>query len=150
MKSKVWVDADACPKSIKEILFKAAKNRQIITTFVANQFIKVPPFAYIKQVTVSAGFDKADDYIENAVCKNDVVITSDLPLAEHCLNQGAKVISFRGELFSLSTIKQKLAMRDFNETMRASGIHSSGPKAQSAKDVNQFANQFDKALSQLN
>ena len=143
----IWIDGDACPKAIKEVIFKAANRTNTLCMMVANQYIALPPSPFIKKMIVEQGFDKADDAIAQSVKPSDVVITSDLPLAESCLSEKAYVISPRGELFSLDTINQKLAMRDFNEVMRGSGIHTSGPKQFSAKDINQFANQLDRLLT---
>ncbi len=143
----IWIDGDACPNAIKTIIFKAAERSQTQCIVVANHFINLPPSAFIKRRVVTQGFDKADDEIADSVQARDIVITSDLPLAESCLQNQAFVISPRGELFSRETIKQKLAMRDLNETLRGSGIHSGGAKPQSAKDVNQFANQLDRLLA---
>ncbi len=145
--SSIWIDADACPKAVKEIIFKAANRTKTPCMVVANQYMSLPPSAFIKRVMVEQGFDKADDFIADAIKKGDIAITSDLPLAEACLNKGAYAISSRGELFSLDTIKQKLAMRDFNEVMRSSGVHSSGPKPLGAREINQFANQLDTLLA---
>lgn len=146
-KTKIWIDGDACPKVIKEIIFKASKRTKTECILVANQFMNIPPSPFIKRQMVEQGFDKADDTIAESVNAGDIVITSDIPLAENCLTKNAYVISPRGEMFSLSTIKQKLAMRDFNEVMRSSGLHSGGPKSLSKKDITQFANQLDRLLA---
>jgi uncharacterized protein YaiI (UPF0178 family) len=143
----IWIDGDACPKTIKEIIFRAAIRTKQTCYLVANQFILMPQSPYLKRVLVEQGFDKADDAIEERVCPKDLVITSDLPLAEACLNKKAQVLSPRGECYSVETIKQKLAMRDFNEVMRSSGLHSGGPKQLSQREINQFANQLDKFLA---
>ena len=147
--TSIWIDADACPKIIKEVIFKAAKRTKIECFVVANQFMSLPSNPLVKRIIVEQGFDKADNVIEESVVSGDVVITADLPLAEECLNKKASVISPRGELFSLSTIKQKLAMRDFNEVMRGSGLHSKGMKPLNNKDVTLFANQLDRVLAKL-
>lgn len=143
----IWIDGDACPKAIKEIIFKAANRTKTQCVIVANQYMSLPPSAYIRRAVVEQGFDKADDFIEASVNAKDIVITQDIPLAKACLDKAAAAISPRGERFTLDTINQKLAMRDFNEVMRGSGIHASGPKALSAQDVNQFANQLDRLLA---
>ncbi len=143
----LWIDGDACPKAVKEILFRAAIRTKTNCILVANHFIPLPKSPFIQLKQVDKGFDKADDLIANHVNKRDIVITSDLPLADTCLSKNAFVISPRGEQYRRDTMKQKLAMRDFNEVMRGSGIHSKGPSALSAKDINQFANQLDRLLS---
>lgn len=148
-KNKIWIDGDACPKAIKDIIFKAVNRSKIECVIVANQFINIPLSNLIKRLIVEPGFDKADDKITELVNPGDLVITADLPLAETCLVKQAQVISPRGELYSLNSIKQKLAMRDFNEVMRGSGIHSSGPKAMASKDMSQFANQLDRLLAKM-
>lgn len=149
-KNKIWIDGDACPKAIKDIIFKAAKRTKTVCILVANQLINLPSSPFIKRLVVEQGFDKADDHIAASAHEGDIVITADLPLAESCLNKKALVVSPRGELFTLNTIKQKLAMRDFNEVMRGSGIHSSGPKSLSQRDIMQFANQLDRLLAKQN
>ena len=144
----IFIDGDACPKTVKDILFKAANRTRTLCTLVANHYSKVPPSSFIKYRKVDKGFDKADDLIETLVNAKDLVVTSDLPLAEACLLKKAFALSPRGELFDLGTIKQKLAIRDLNETLRASGIHSGGPSQLSEKDIRQFANHLDRWLSQ--
>lgn len=143
----LWVDGDACPKLVREIVFRAAIRCKIDCFLVSNTPISLPPNPLIHNRIVEQGFDKADDAIEEAVCKGDIVITSDLPLAEACLKKAAEVLSVRGERFSLNSIQQKLALRDFHETLRSSGLHTGGPKSLSSRDVQQFANQLDRLLS---
>ena len=121
---KIFIDADACPVKIKDIIFKACKKNGIQCLVVANCILRLPLHPLITLIKVDNGFDKADDYIAAHVEAQDLVITQDLPLADDCLVKKANVLSPRGELYTLSTIKSKLAMRDFNETMRASGIHT--------------------------
>ncbi len=147
--TSIWIDGDACPKAIKDIVFKAANRTKTKCILVANQMVPVPPSPMIKRIIVSQGFDQADQTIIDSTQPGDIVITSDLPLAESCLEKQAHVISPRGELFSSNTIKQKLAMRDFNEVMRGSGIHSGGPKPMGAKEVSQFANHLDSLLMKV-
>ncbi len=147
MTRRLWIDGDACPKLIKNIIFKAAVRTKTACMIVANHFSQIPPSPYIKRQVVEQGFDSADKAIEDAIDANDVVITADLPLAEACLIKKAYALSPRGELFDLGSIKQKLAMRDFNETMRSSGIHSQGPSALGEKDIRQFANALDRLLA---
>ncbi len=144
---KVWVDADACPVVIKEILFKAADRTQITTTLVANHHIKTPPSRYINFIQVSAGFDIADDEIVKRVNEGDLVITSDIPLADEVITKKAYALSPRGELYTASNIKSRLNIRDFMDTMRASGIHTGGPATLSQTDRQTFANHLDSILT---
>ena len=145
---KIWVDADACPVVIKEIIFKAADRTQVITTLVANHFIRTPPSKYISFVQVSSGFDVADDEIVKRIGEGDLVITSDIPLADEVVTKKAYALSPRGELYTKENIKSRLNIRDFMDTMRASGVHTGGPAALSQSDRQAFANHLDKLLSQ--
>jgi len=139
----IWVDADACPVVIKEILFKAAERAKIQTTFVANHSIRIPPSRVIHFLQVSSGFDIADDEIVKRVEKNDLVITSDIPLADEVISKSALALSSRGELFTKENIKSRLNIRDFMDTMRASGVQTGGPPALSQSDRQAFANHLD-------
>jgi hypothetical protein len=145
---KIWVDADACPVVIKDILFKAANRAQIETTLIANHYIKIPPSPFIKFVQVQNGFDIADDEIVKRVQKSDLVITSDIPLADEVITKLAVALSPRGELYSKENIKSRLNIRDFMDTMRASGIHTGGPSAMSQTDRQNFANHLDRIIQQ--
>ncbi len=145
---KIWVDADACPVVIKDILFKAANRAQIVTTLIANHYIKIPPSPFIKFVQVQNGFDIADDEIVKRVQKSDLVITSDIPLADEVITKLAVALSPRGELYSKENIKSRLNIRDFMDTMRASGIHTGGPSAMSQTDRQNFANHLDRIIQQ--
>ena len=142
----IWVDADACPVVIKEILFRAADRTQTCVTLVANQSISVPPSRYIKFLQVSSGFDVADNAIVKRVNPGDLVITADIPLASEVIDKGTVALSPRGELFTSENIKARLNMRDFMETMRASGSHTGGPPPLSQSDRQAFANQLDRIL----
>ncbi|NNJ92421.1 MAG: YaiI/YqxD family protein [Gammaproteobacteria bacterium] len=142
----LWVDADACPVVIKEILFRAAERTQTEMTLVANQSISVPPSRYIKTQRVSSGFDVADNEIVKQVQSGDLVITSDIPLASEVIDKGALALSPRGELFTSENIKARLNMRDFLETMRSSGIQSGGPPPLNQSDRQAFANHLDRLL----
>ena len=144
----IWVDADACPAVIREILVKAARRTQVPLTFVANQHIPVPPDKHIQSLRVAAGFDVADDEIVERVQSGDIVITSDIPLASDVLQKNANAMPTRGDLFDKSSIKSRLIMRDFMDTMRASGEHTGGPKTFSQRDKQNFANQLDRLLAQ--
>ena len=140
---KIWVDADACPVVIKDILFRAAERTRVETTFVANQAIHIPPSRYIKMMQVAQGFDVADDEIVKRLQAGDLVITSDIPLAAEAIEKGGHALSPRGELYTANNIKGRLNMRDFMETMRSSGINTGGPSVLNQKDRQAFANHLD-------
>lgn len=143
----IWVDADACPKPIKAILFRAAERTGVPLCLVANQAIQTPPFKNITAVQVAQGFDVADNEIVRRAQLDDLVITGDIPLADELITKGAQVLSPRGEMFSASSIKAKLNMRDFMDTMRSSGIHFGGPAQMSEADKRGFANALDRYLA---
>ncbi len=146
----IWVDADACPVVIKDILFKAAKRTKIHMTLVANRFIQTPSVDNIKMLKVPAGFDVADNEIVKRVEKNDLVITGDIPLAAEVIEKGAQALNPRGELYSVSSIKSKLNMRDFMDTMRSSGVQmGGGPPPLNQIDRQNFANHLDRILTQF-
>jgi uncharacterized protein YaiI (UPF0178 family) len=144
---KIWVDADACPVVIKEILFRAADRTHTEVTLVANQSISVPPSRFIKTLRVSAGFDVADNEIVKLVENGDLVITSDIPLAAEVIEKGALALAPRGELFTTENIKARLNIRDFMETMRSSGVQTGGPPPLSQSDRQEFANHLDRILT---
>ena len=144
--SAIWVDADACPVSIKEMLLRAAKRTGVKITFVANQAIALPPYPNVKAVRVSSGFDVADNWIVEQVSKDDLVITQDIPLADEIITKGAIAIGPRGEKHTKENIKARLTMRNFMETMRSSGVHSGGPAPLNQQDKQTFANQLDRWL----
>jgi uncharacterized protein YaiI (UPF0178 family) len=144
---KIWVDADACPVVIKEILFKAAERTQILVTFVANQPIRVPPSRFISSVQVSSGFDVADNEIVERLDAGDLVITSDIPLAADVIEKGGLALSPRGELFTTENIKARLNIRDFMDTLRGSGIDTGGPPALNQGDRKLFADHLDRLLA---
>ena len=143
----IWVDADACPKPIKAILLRAAERTGIALCLVANQPMQTPPFRNITAIQVGQGFDVADNEIVRRAQQDDLVITSDIPLADELLTKGAQALSPRGEVFSPSTIKAKLNMRDFMDTLRSSGIHTGGPAQLSETDKREFANALDRYLA---
>ena len=145
---QIWVDADACPKPIRAVLFRAAERKAIITTLVANQFVQTPPSRYIRLVQVNAGFDVADNEIVKRVSAGDLVVTGDIPLAHEVIGKGAHAINPRGERYTQDTIRERLNMRDFMETLRANGINTGGPAALHARDIQAFANQLDTFLAQ--
>ncbi|MEZ7229231.1 YaiI/YqxD family protein [Alteromonas sp. DY56-G5] len=144
----IWVDADACPAVIKDILFKAARRTKLPLSLVANHSMSVPPDKHITLTQVPSGFDAADDYIVEKCEAGDLVITNDIPLAADALAKNALALNNRGEEYDKSSIKQILGMRDFMETMRSSGEHTGGPKAFSQRDKQNFANALDRLLTQ--
>lgn len=146
---KIWVDADACPAAIKEILFRAAERTGVLVTLVANQTLRTPPSRYIKMLQVPSGFDVADNEIVKRLDAGDLVITGDIPLAAEVVEKGGYALSPRGELFSINNIRALLNMRDFMDTMRASGIDTGGPSAFSQSDRKAFASQLDKLLARV-
>ncbi|WP_108127243.1 YaiI/YqxD family protein [Saccharospirillum mangrovi] len=143
----IWVDADACPGVVKEILFRAAERTQTELVLVANQPMRTPPSKVIRSVQVASGFDVADNEIVQRVQPNDLVITADIPLAAEVIDAGALALSPRGEAFTKDNIKGRLNIRDFLDTMRSSGIQTGGPAAYSQSDRQAFANQLDRWLA---
>jgi uncharacterized protein len=143
----IWVDADACPVVIKEILFKASERTETPLILVANRFIQTPPSKYISSVQVPSGFDVADNEIVRRAEEGDLVITSDIPLADEVLDKGALAFSPRGEKFTKENIKPRLNMRDFLETMRGSGLQTGGPPSLNQADRKAFADGLDRWLS---
>ncbi len=144
---QIWVDADACPVVIREILIRAATRKQIPVTFVANTAIPLPRSPLLKTLVVSSGFDVADKEIVNRAVSGDIVITADIPLAAELVDNGALALNPRGELYTRETIKARLGMRDFMETMRASGIHGEGQRPQGQGDRKAFADTLDRLLA---
>lgn len=144
---KLWVDADACPKVIRETIVRAAERTGVECTFVANHVVPVPKRANIHSLQVPAGFDIADNEIVRRVEANDLVITSDIPLADEVISKGAQALSSRGELYTEDTIKARLNIRDFMDTMRSSGIQTGGPAALSQTERREFANHLDRILA---
>ncbi|MFI2810901.1 MULTISPECIES: YaiI/YqxD family protein [Microbulbifer] len=145
--ARIWVDADACPVVIKEILFRAAERTGTEMTLVANQPVRVPPSRYIKSMQVTAGYDVADNEIVQRCGAGDLVITSDIPLAAEVIDKDATALSPRGERHTKANIRARLNMRDFMDTMRASGMHTGGPPALNQQDRKAFADQLDKWLA---
>ena len=144
---KIWVDADACPAVIKEILFRAADRTGVQLTLVANQPVHVPRSPCIKTLQVASGFDVADAEIVKRLSAGDLVITGDIPLAAEVIEKGAHALNPRGELYSTETIRARLNVRDFMDTLRASGINTGGPPALSLSDRQSFANHMDRFLA---
>jgi len=146
---RIWVDADACPAVIREILFRAAERRRLALILVANQALRVPPSQYVSAVQVPKGFDVADNHIVQALEPGDLVITADIPLAAEALAKGAYAINPRGERYSPDTIRERLVMRDFMDLMRGTGQVTGGPPPLSQGDRQAFANALDTLLTQL-
>ncbi|MGB0282370.1 MAG: YaiI/YqxD family protein [Neptuniibacter sp.] len=146
---QIWVDADACPKAVKQILFRAAERKEIFVTLVANQFLATPPSQLIKAIQVERGFDVADNYIVSKLEEGDLVITQDIPLAAEVIEKGGIALHPRGELYTKENIRQRLSMRDFMETLRSAGVETGGPSSFSQTDKQQFANQLDRILAKF-
>jgi len=144
---QILIDADACPKVIKEILFRAADKRQIQTTRVANKLLYCPPSQFIRAMQVPAGFDVADNKIVQMVEAGDLVITADIPLAAEVIAKGGHVLNPRGEFYTRDTIQERLTMRNFMENLRGSGVETGGPPILSQSDRQAFANQLDRFLA---
>ena len=143
----IWVDADACPNVIKEILFRVAERVSVKTTLVANQYLRTPPSAFIDAVQVPAGFDVADNYIVQKCSAGDLVITADIPLASEVVDKNVHALNPRGEFYTPENIRQRLNMRDFMEQLRNSGVETGGPGKLNQHDRQQFANQLDRFLA---
>ena len=143
----IWVDAGACPVQIRDILFKAARRTGIELVLVANQHLKTPSVSNIRSVQVPPGFDVADNEIVARAATGDLVITSDIPLAAEVMEKGAEALTPRGEKYSEDTVRQRLNMRDFMDTLRGSGIQTGGPPPLGASDKQKFANHLDQYLT---
>lgn len=144
---QIWVDADACPNVIKEILFRAAARTGIPLTLVANHFLRTPPAPLIRAVQVEGGFDVADDFIAARSEAGDLVITADIPLAAAVMKKGAHALNPRGEFYTDDNIRERVAMRNFMDQMRASGVQTGGPPALDQRDRQKFANSLDAFLA---
>lgn len=143
----IWVDADACPKVIRDILFRAAERTGVALTLVANQPLRTPPSPHIRSLQVAPGFDVADNEIVRRVVAGDLVITADIPLAAEVIDKGALALNPRGELYTAHNVRARLNMRDFMETMRSSGVVTDGPPALNQADRKAFADQLDRWLA---
>jgi uncharacterized protein YaiI (UPF0178 family) len=146
---KIWVDADACPGPIKDILFRAAERLKVPLTLVANKPLRTPPSPYIRAIQVPAGFDVADDRIAAEAQAGDLVITADIPLASAAIAKGAHVLDPRGERMTPENIQERLALRGFMEELRSSGVQTGGPAPFSTRDQKAFADQLDRLLQRL-
>jgi hypothetical protein len=145
---QIWVDADACPKVIKEILFRAANRTRTMVILVSNQPLMAPPSPFITKQLVTAGFDVADNKIVQSLEIGDLVITADIPLADAVISKGGRALNPRGELYSENNIKQRLSVRNFSQGLRSSGVITGGPPKISKKEIQDFANALDKLLLQ--
>jgi uncharacterized protein len=146
---QIWVDADACPKVIKEILFRAAERVEVPVILVANHPLQTPRSRWVRSLQVSSGFDVADNEIVRRLSPGDLVVTADIPLAWEVIEKGGHALNPRGERYTRDTIRERLGMRDFMETLRASGVDTGGPSTLSQKDRQAFANQLDRFLAGL-
>lgn len=146
---QIWVDADASPGVIKEIIFRAAERRQIQTTLVANQMLRTPPSKFIRAIQVPSGFDVADAHIVEQVQPGDLVITADIPLASLVIGRGGHALNPRGEMYTTANIRERLAMRNFMEELRSAGVDTGGPAAFGQADRQAFANQLDRFLARI-
>jgi uncharacterized protein YaiI (UPF0178 family) len=144
---QIWVDADACPKAVKEILYKVSQRLAVSVTLVANQPLSTPPYPLVKAVQVPAGFDVADNYIVQNLEASDLVITGDIPLAAEVIERGARAINPRGETYTPENIRQRLSVRDMMEELRSAGRISGGPPPLGKTDIAQFANALDRFLT---
>ena len=145
---QIWVDADACPGVIREILFRAAERAKVPVTLVANQWLRTPPSRYIRSLQVPGGFDVADSEIVDRVQPGDLVVTQDIPLAARVLEKGGVAVNPRGERYTADNMAERLSMRNFMEELRGAGVQTGGPAAFHARDRQAFANQLDRWLAQ--
>lgn len=146
---KIWVDADACPAVIKEIIYRAADRARITTTLVANKLLRVPPSPYIRAMQVEKGFDVADNRIVEILEAGDLVITADIPLASQVIEKGGHALNPRGEFYSVHNIQERLTMRNFMEGLRSSGVEISGPSVLNQSDRHAFAVELDRFIARL-
>jgi uncharacterized protein YaiI (UPF0178 family) len=144
---QIWVDADACPNAIKEILFRAADRVQVPLLLVANKLLRTPPSDYISAIRVGAGFNVADSTIVREMAAGDLVITADIPLASEVIAKNGHALNPRGEFYSKENIEERLAMRNFMDELRETGVNTGGPASFNMKDRQAFANQLDRFLA---
>lgn len=144
---QIWVDADACPGVIKEILFRAAERAQVQVTLVANQWLRTPPSRFIRSLQVAGGYDVADSAIVERVQPGDLVVTQDIPLAARVLERGGIAVNPRGELYTADNMAERLSMRNFMEELRGAGVQTGGPPVFHARDRQAFANQLDRWIA---
>ena len=144
---QIWVDADACPNVIKDILFRAATRAHVSLTLVANQLLRTPPSPYIKAIQVPSGFDVADSKIVQQLQPGDLVVTADIPLAALVIEKGGHALNPRGEFYTTENIRERLTMRNFMDELRNTGVNTGGPAVLSLSDRQAFANQLDRFLT---
>lgn len=144
---QIWVDADACPNVIKDILFRAAERTRVPVTLVANSWIRTPASRLVTALQVSGGLDEADDRIVELCSPGDLVVTADIPLASRVLGKGALALNPRGELYTADTIAQRLSMRNFMDELRGAGVDTGGPSGFHARDRQAFGNALDRWLA---
>ena len=144
---QIWIDADACPGAIKEILFRAAERERVQVTLVANRALRIPPSPYLRSLQVPPGFDVADKRIVELLAATDLVITADIPLAAAAIDKGAHALNPRGELYTKDNIRERLSMRNFMDELRGSGVTTGGPAALNSRDRQAFANSLDAFLA---
>ncbi len=144
---KIWIDADACPKPIKELLYRAAERRMIFLTLVANRSLGHPASKWISSIQVAAGADVADQEIVRLLTAGDLVVTADIPLAADTIAKGGHAIDPRGVFFSEDNISERLSVRNFMDDLRSNGVETGGPAAYSSKDKQKFANELDRFLA---
>jgi hypothetical protein len=144
---QIWVDADACPVVIKEILFRAAERLQISMTLVANKPLRTPPSRFVRMVQVARGIDVADGEIARHLERGDLVVTADIPLAADVIARGGHALNPRGEFYTSDNIRERLALRDFLEEQRGSGVQTGGPPPLDQADRKRFADQLDRFLT---
>jgi uncharacterized protein YaiI (UPF0178 family) len=145
---QIWVDGDACPAAIKEILFRAAERAQVHVTLVANQWLRTPPSRFIRALQVQGGYDVADSAIVERLQAGDLVVTQDIPLAARVIETGGIAVNPRGERYTPDNIAERLSMRNFMEELRGAGVQTGGPATFHARDRQAFANQLDRWLAQ--
>jgi len=145
----IWIDSDACPKPIKEIVYRASHRLQLPVILVANNYMSVPPGTLVRSIQVDQGADVADQYIVDHCGPKDIVITQDIPLAAKIVEKGTYAINPRGELYTEDNISERLAMRDLMKELRDSGTVTGGPAPFNQKDVESFANSLNKILTKI-
>ena len=143
----IWVDADACPRAVKDVIYRAALRTEVMTTLIANQMLLIPPSPFIKAVQVSAGMDVADSEIVLRLSAGDLVVTADIPLAALVVEKNALALNPRGEWYTRENVHALLSMRNFMQELRDSGTQTGGPSALSTRDVQNFANALDRWLA---
>ncbi len=143
---QIWVDADACPKAIKETIYRAAERVKATTTFVSNKRLRIPVSDYIKTIQVPLGFNVADEKIVELIVAGDLVISDDIPFAAEAIDKGGYVLNFRGQFYTEENIRERLSIRDFMDGLRSTGVETGGPASFRPKDRQAFADQLDRFL----